>query len=75
MLICDFYRSRFAKIDAGAGSHDGNIVEEIMDCNGIGGGVEGSNDSAKGFQWGEGVEGRIVGNQGADFKEGGWVKD
>ena len=31
MLICDFYWGWFPKVYAGAGGHDGGIVEKLSD--------------------------------------------
>ena len=50
MLVGDFNGGGFAEVDAGAGgAHDGNVVEEGVDFDGVVGGVEGHDDAAEGF--------------------------
>lgn len=53
MLICDLDGGRLAKVDARARIHDGCGREDIMDCDGVGYGVEGGDDAAEGFEWRE----------------------
>lgn len=45
-----------------------------MDGEGVGDGVEGSDDSAKGFQRREGVHKSMIGYQSAYLEERGWMK-
>ncbi len=76
MLVGDLDGGGFAEVDAGAGgAHDGDVVEEGADCDGIVGGVEGGDDAAERSQGGEGMERGMVGDEGADLEEGGWVED
>ncbi len=50
MLVSDFDGGGFPEVDAGArGTHDGDVVEEIANPDGIVDGVEGGDDSAKRF--------------------------
>lgn len=75
VLVRGFQRRGLAEVDAGAGGHDGAVVEEPADGDGVVGGVEGDDDAAEGFQGREGVQGDVVGEEGADFGEGGGVED
>ena len=64
-----------AEVDAGAGAHDGDVVEELADEDCGGGGVEGGDYAAEGFQGREGVQGGGLGEEGADGVEVGGVED
>lgn len=75
VLVRGFQRCGLAEVDAGAGGHDGAVVEELADSDGVVGGVEGDDDAAEGFQGREGVQGDMAGEEGADFGEGGGVED
>lgn len=75
MLVDCFDGGGPAKVDAGAAAHDGFAVEELPDEDGGGGGVEGDDDAAEGFQRGEGVERGMRVDEGADFVEASRVED
>ena len=49
MLVRDFDGCWFTEVDAGAGGHDGDVVEEFVDGDGVGDSVEGDDDAAEGF--------------------------
>lgn len=74
MPVSHLYGSGLAEVDAGAGRHDRSVGEDAVDGEGVGDGVEGSDDSAKGFQRREGVHRSMIGYQSAYLEERGWMK-
>ena len=61
-----------AEVDADAVAEDGFAVEELADFDGGGGGGEGADDAAHGFERGEGVDRGVGGEGGVDgFEVGG----
>lgn len=50
MLVGDFNGGGFAEVDAGAGgAHDGDVVKEGVDFDGVADSVERGDDAAEGF--------------------------
>ena len=75
MLIYRLDGGELAKVDAGARRHYRGVVEELADAYGVIDRVEGYDDAAEGFEWGEGMQGHLLGEESADLGDGGGVKD
>lgn len=61
-----------AEVDSCAVVEDGLAVQDLFDCDGIFDCVEGDDDAAEGFEWGEDVDcGVFVDGGGDGFEDGG----
>lgn len=75
VLVDGLDRGGFAEVDADAVAHDGGVVEELADEDGVRGGVEGGDYAAEGLEGRPGVQGGGLVDQRAEGEEVGGVED
>lgn len=73
-MVNGLYGSVFAKVNSDSVAHDGGPVDCLTDCNGLGIGGEGTDDSAKGLEGRPGYNGSMTGDYCLEVLKGFRVK-